>query len=98
MDRDEILQRVTDALCGELDREEMAELQAALATDPVLAAEAGKLEHTWLQLGEIIDEERQDQAALDRVFHRIVNRDQTELSDEDLDEAAGGASTPNGKQ
>lgn len=98
MNRNEILQRVTDSLCGELDREAGAELEAALAADPALAAEAGRLERIWQRLGMIPDEDRVDKAVLARVFARIVNQDIAELSDEELDKAAGGISMPEGSE
>jgi hypothetical protein len=98
MDRDEILHRVTDALCGELDGEEEAQMQAALAVDPVLAAEARRLEMVWQRLGKVLDEEQQDRAVLTRVFDRIVEQHHSELSDEELEKAAGGISSmPDGE-
>lgn len=92
MDRDEILHRVTDALCGELDEEGEAQLQAALAAAPALAAEARRLERVWQRLGKLLDEERQEQAVLARVFDRIAEKHNAELSDEELEKAAGGIS------
>lgn len=90
MDRDEILKQVTDALCGELDQEGEAELQAVLAADPALAAEARQLERAWQQLGKILGGEKPEQAVLTRVFDRIIRQNPAELSDEELDMAAGG--------
>lgn len=98
MDRDEILQRVTDLLCGELDREALAKLGTALAADPDIAAEARSLRLAWQELGKLAEEPPPDQALLARVFNRIVGRDITELSDGDLDMAAGGLWTPDGPQ
>jgi anti-sigma factor RsiW len=92
MERDEILRRVTDALCGELDPAGMSELQAALAADPALAAEAGRLEGVWRRLALIPEGEKPERAVLSRVFESIVNREPLELSDEELDQAAGGTS------
>lgn len=96
MDRDEILQRVTDLLCGELSREALAELDAVLAADPDIAAEARSLKLAWQELGKMAEEPPPDRALLARVYSRIVSRDITELSDEDLDMAAGGIWTPDG--
>ena len=99
MDRDEILHLVTDALCGELDGEGEAQMQAALAADLALAAEARRLERIWQRLGKVLDEEQQEQAVLTRVFHRIVERHHAELSDEELEQAAGGVSSmPDGEK
>lgn len=90
MNQDEILQRVTDALSGELSREEEAELQAALAADPSLAAEARKLSQVWQRLGKIAEEGRPEAAVLVRVLTGIIGHDPAELSDQELDMAAGG--------
>jgi hypothetical protein len=90
MERDEILQRVTDALCGELDQEGEADLQAALAADTALAAEARKLSQVWQKLGAIQDEGKPAPAVLVRLLSGIVRRNAAELSDEELDMAAGG--------
>jgi hypothetical protein len=100
MDRDEILHRVTDALCGELDGKGEAQMQATLAADPALAAEARRLEKVWQRLGKVLDEEeQQEQAVLTRVFDRIVEQHHAELSDEELEQAAGGISSmPDGEQ
>ncbi len=81
MDRDEILQKVTDALCGELDREGEAKLRAAMAADPALVAEAAKLELVWQRLERILDEEQPAEAVLTRVYAAIVSQHPTELSD-----------------
>lgn len=98
MDRDEILQRVTDLLCGELGPEASAELDAALAANPDIAAEAQSLKLAWQQLGKLAEGPPPNQALLARVFNYIASRDITELSDEDLDMAAGGIWTPDGPQ
>jgi hypothetical protein len=98
MNRDEILQRVTDSLCGELDREAGAELEAALGADPALAAEAARLERTWQRLGMVLDEKRVEKAILVSVFARIINQDIAELTDEELDKAAGGISMLDGSE
>jgi hypothetical protein len=90
MDRDEILQRVTDALCGELNRVEEAALQAALAADPALAAEARQLSQVWQRLGKIQDEGKPEPDVLIRVLSGILRQNDAELSDEELDMAAGG--------
>lgn len=93
MERDEVLRRVTDALCGELNAEEEAQVRAALAADPALATEARRLESIWHELGRVRGDEQQVKAVLARIFDRILEQHQAELSDEDLDKAAGGASS-----
>ncbi len=90
MDRDELLQQVTDALCGELDREGEAKLRAALDADPALAVEAAHLVRVWHRIGKILDEDQPGEAVLTRVYAAIIRQRPAELSDEDLDMAAGG--------
>lgn len=90
MDKDKILQQVTDALCGELNGEGEAQMEAVLAVDPALAAEAGRMEKVWQQLDEILDEGEWEETVLARVFGRIVEQHFAELSDEELERAAGG--------
>ena len=95
MSREEVLQWVTDALCGELDRETRGKLRAELARNAVLAGEAARLEHVWHLLGLVRDESREDRESLDRVLDRITEQagyDLFELTDEQLDVAAGGSS------
>ena len=99
MESDEILHRVTDALCGELDREGEAQMKDALAADPALAAEARRLKRVWQRLGNVLDKEQHEQADFTRVFDRIVEHHHAELSDEELEKAAGGISSmPDGEQ
>jgi hypothetical protein len=92
IDREQALQLVTDRLCGELDGNGAAALQAYLEAHPEFAGDVKELEAAWRKLELLAGEGKWP--AMGPELRRALGEDDDELSDEDLDLAAGGLGRP----
>ena len=91
MSSDEMIERIMDWLSGELTPREEQELQDILGADLEMDRHALELEDIWGKLDRIEPEEPDDSSVLKRVYQRVLQaQGQDQLSDEDLDKAAGG--------
>jgi hypothetical protein len=94
MNKDEILEYVTDKLCGELSTERQADIDRFLRECPDSADEAHLLDQVWRDL-ELVDVAPPEPELLDRIGRTVMERiSDCELSDEELDLAAGGVAPP----
>jgi len=88
--RDQALQYVTDRLCNELDEQKHRYLQLYLARNPDLAEEVRELEAVWEAM-ELLREDKSVLPPLPRLCKIVIKeRESDELSEDELDWAAGG--------
>ena len=91
MTNEELIERIMDWLAGELTPREEQELQEILGADLEMDRQALELKRVWDKLEEDASEPAQQKTVLQRVYQRITEgQDQDQLSDDDLDQAAGG--------
>ena len=91
MSSDEMIERIMDWLSGELTPREEQELQDILGADLEMDRQARELKRVWDMLEEALLEPAQQKSVLQHVYQLITEGlDQGQLSDDDLDQAAGG--------
>ena len=91
MTNEELIERIVDWLAGELTPQEEQELQEILGADLEMHRHTLDLLNIWGKLDRADPEEPDDSAVLKRVYQRVLQaQGQDQLSDEDLDKAAGG--------
>ena len=94
MDAKHKLEYVTDYLCGNREDDQPGNLDQFLRDNPDVADEAGQLMKVWHDL-DLIDVAPPEAGLLDRMGRDIMERlHACELTDEELDWAAGGRSEP----
>ena len=98
MNRQELLEFMTDYLCEELSAQKEEELHNSLKSDPELTARAREIEKIWKDLEKAGPDRKELPEVLDRVFKHITDSEPDELSDQDLDMAAGGINSNPYKQ
>lgn len=91
MSKERLCELMTDYLAGEITQIEHKELQTLIDSDPELARQAQRLQDRWDLMDKAFPSDDRDAIALQRVWSNIgFDRLDGELSDEDLDKAAGG--------
>ena len=86
---------VTDILCGDMEEGECADLDLFLQENPELAGEADFLARVWHDLA-LVDVPEPESELLERMGRDIMDKLLSgELTDDELDLAAGGAGLPN---
>jgi hypothetical protein len=93
INREQALQLITDRLCGELGAREAAELQAYIEEHPGFHEDVQELEAAWQALGLLAGEGKEGPAMSPELCRALGGGGRSDqLSDEDLDLAAGGLS------
>mgnify|MGYP000285276642 CR=1 FL=1 len=91
MTYEELIERIMNWLAGELSREEEEELRKVVSTRPEMERHAQELKRIWDAMDQALPAAEDTTPVLERVYRRIVqDQDPGILSDEDLDQAAGG--------
>ncbi|MFW5993160.1 MAG: anti-sigma factor family protein [Desulfohalobiaceae bacterium] len=94
MNKERVFELMSDYLAHEITRAEQKELQELLDSDPELAQEAQKLQDLWELMDEAVTADESQAKALQQVWQNITSQSQEdELSEEDLEKAAGGIYT-----
>ena len=95
MRNEELIERIMDWLAGELSQKEDEELHKLVSTRPEMERHARKLKGIWDAMDQVVPAAESKASVLERVYRRIIeDQDPGILSDEDLDQAAGGNQTP----
>lgn len=95
MTNEKLIAYILDWLAGELSAEEEQELATLLKAQPEMERHARELKALWDELEHALPVATDTTPVLERVYHRItLGHNQDTLSDEDLDQAAGGTFRP----
>ncbi|MFO8031572.1 MAG: hypothetical protein R6U22_03420 [Desulfohalobiaceae bacterium] len=91
MNKERIFELMADYLAQEITQAEQEELQELISSDPELAQQAQQLQGLWELMDKAFPADKGNSKVLQRVLQSIISENQDdELSEEDLDKAAGG--------
>ena len=94
MTDEKLIACIMDWLAGELSPEDRKEFADCLDARPDMDRHARELKTLWDKIEQVLPGSMDATPVLERVYRQITKHDQDTLTDEDLDQAAGGTFRP----